>query len=107
MVDPAFPCGAGWRRLVTVLAAGFALAGLARAAAPVVLDDFRTLEAWRTATSEGASAQLRAVPGVEGGGLALDFDLSRAYGHAIARRALALDLPDNYEFTFDLKATRA
>lgn len=104
MVDPAFPCGAGWRRLVSVFAAACVVATAARAAAPAVLDDFRTLDAWHTATSEGASAQLRAVPGVEGGGLALDFDLSRAYGHAIARRALALDLPDNYEFTFDLKA---
>lgn len=104
MADVVSFSGAGWRRLVSVFAAACAVAAAARGAGPVVLDDFRTLAAWQTATSEGASAQLRAAPGVEGGGLALDFDLSRAYGHAIARRALSLELPDNYEFTFDLKA---
>jgi hypothetical protein len=69
-----------------------------------LLDDFASLDGWTAASSQGATARLRPVPGPEGGALALDFDLSRAYGHAIARRDLALELPDNYEFTFDLRA---
>jgi hypothetical protein len=73
-------------------------------AQPRVLDDFESLAGWKAVASEGAKATLASVEGATGRALALDFDLSQSYGYAIARKEFALDLPDNYQFTFDLRA---
>jgi hypothetical protein len=73
-------------------------------AQPRVLDDFEALAGWKAVTSEGATATLASVEGETGRALALEFDLSRSYGYVTAHRDIALDLPDNYQFTFDLRA---
>lgn len=89
------------RRLASV---AIALVGAAIGSAQSrQLDDFASTEGWTVATSEGARATLDHSAGKTGGALVLDFDLSQAYGHAIARKALNLDLPANYQFTFDLR----
>ncbi|MBI2511142.1 MAG: discoidin domain-containing protein [Opitutae bacterium] len=67
------------------------------------LDDFATVDGWSVATSEGAHATVDHASGKAGGALVLDFDLSQAYGHAIARKAFDLELPANYQLTFDLR----
>ncbi|MEX2116393.1 MAG: discoidin domain-containing protein [Bacteroidota bacterium] len=69
-----------------------------------LLDDFESLEGWKQVVSEGASANLLSASGKSGKALVLEFDLSRASGYAIARRELPVDLPSNYQFTFDMKA---
>lgn len=87
------------------LVAATMLAGCAGAfAQPRTLDDLETLAGWKAVSSEGATAALASVEGETGRALALDFDLSRSYGYATAHKDLALDLPDNYQFTFDLRA---
>ena len=73
-------------------------------AQPRILDDFESLEGWKAVPSEGAKATLASVAGETGRALALEFDLSQSYGYAIARKDLPLELPDNYQFTFDLRA---
>lgn len=73
-------------------------------AAPRTLDDFETLTGWTAFPSEGAQGSLASVAGETGRALALDFDLSATHGHVIARKELNLDLPANYQFTFDLRA---
>jgi len=69
-----------------------------------VLDRFETLESWKAAASNGVDAALRSAAGVDGPALRLDFDLRGTAGYALASRALPLDLPANYEITFDLRA---
>lgn len=69
-----------------------------------VLDDFETLAGWKAVSSEGAQATLASVEGETGRALALEFDLSKSYGYATAHKDLTLDLPDNYQFSFDLRA---
>ena len=73
-------------------------------AQPRLLDDFETLAGWHAFPSEGAKASLASVPGEHGRALMMEFDLSAAYGYAIARKDVAVDLPVNYQFTFDLRA---
>ncbi|MBI2515535.1 MAG: discoidin domain-containing protein [Opitutae bacterium] len=73
-------------------------------AQPRVLDEGESLSGWQAAHSEGAQASIATVPGETGRALALEFDLSRSYGYATAHKDLALELPDNYQFTFDLRA---
>lgn len=69
-----------------------------------VLDDFETLDGWQAIPSEGAKGFLTSAEGETGRALELDFDLSQCYGYVIARKSFALELPDDYQFTFDLKA---
>ncbi|GGY58871.1 discoidin domain-containing protein [Pseudoduganella albidiflava] len=81
---------------VTVLAAE-------PASARQLLDDFETLAPWQAQASDGVLAEAAPVPGFRGRALRLDFDFGGKGGYAFARRALPLDLPDNYEISFMMK----
>lgn len=65
-----------------------------------VLDDFETLSGWTSAPSDGVSLDLSQ----EDGALRLDFDFHGGAGYAVARKNLAVSLPDNYEISFRLRA---
>lgn len=73
-------------------------------ASDLALDDFETLDAWQAAASDGVSAAVRSDTGRQGRALRLDFDFSSVAGYAIARRALPLDLPPNFEISFFVRA---
>jgi carbohydrate binding protein with CBM11 domain len=68
--------------------------------APVVLDDFESGSHWSALPSEGVALTARTDRGRTGQAMRLDFDFQGRGGFAIARRALSLDLPENYEFSF-------
>ena len=73
-------------------------------AQPVLLDDFETLSGWKAMPSEGAKLNLTSGEGKTGKAMVMEFDLSGAYGYTIARKDFSIDLPKNYQFTFDLRA---
>ena len=88
------------RLLLPVLCAVAAVAQ----AQPRLLDDFESLAGWQVFPSEGTRGTLASAAGEAGRALALEFDLSQSYGHVIARKAFALDLPANFQLSFDLRA---
>src|SRR5919108_2148659 len=67
---------------------------------PRLLDGFDDLTPWQVGASDGVRASLHAVEGLEGQALCLDFDFAGAAGYAGVRRALPIDFPPNYEFSF-------
>jgi hypothetical protein len=69
-----------------------------------ILDDFADIGVWKAVASDGVSASVGRAAGPEGPALRLDFDLAGTAGYAIARRALALAFPANYEISFYLRA---
>ncbi|WP_338771630.1 discoidin domain-containing protein [Massilia sp. METH4] len=69
-----------------------------------VIDGFETLAPWQAQGSDGVAASASPVPGFKGQALRLDFDFGGKGGYAFARRALPLELPDNYEISFMVKA---
>ena len=71
---------------------------------PDLLDDFDTLAGWKTTTSDGAALTLALARGKTGSALEMDFDLSRVSGYVIAEKEFRLDLPADYQFTFDMRA---
>ncbi len=77
------------------------------AAQPRTLDDFESLEGWAAFHSDGAEARIASGPGRTGRALVLEFDLSRAFGYALARKELPLGLPPDFQFSFDLRAETA
>jgi len=46
---------------------------------------------------------LATAEGKTGKAMVMEFDLSGAYGYVSARKDFPIDLPENYQFTFDLR----
>jgi hypothetical protein len=64
-----------------------------------VVDRFEQIDAWSAHPADGVSLALRSDVGHTGRALRLDFAFPGG-GYAIARRAVSLDLPADYVFTF-------
>src|SRR5690606_30997273 len=96
--------------VIAVLAGAAACAprgGTAPAAAPAawqLLDDFESPDRWTAHPSDGVELRITTDAGRTGRALRLDFDFRGGSGYAIARRELPLELPENYEFVFWLRA---
>jgi F5/8 type C domain len=71
---------------------------------PRVLDDFDDINTWHVLSSDDVKATLRAAPGKDGRALCVDFDFGAVSGYVAVRRELHIDYPDNFEFSFDLRA---
>jgi hypothetical protein len=90
-----------------------AAAALAIAATPALaqqpigaarmLDEFEDTGAWRVVTSNQVGGELRTVDGADGRALCLDYDFQGVSGYAGIQRDLAIDYPDNYAFSFQLR----
>lgn len=76
---------------------------LAGAAPEKALDDFEDLSGWKAAPSDGVRLSIGDTAGPKGRAMRLDFDFQGGGGYAIARKAFALELPANYEFSFHLR----
>ncbi|HJU23151.1 MAG TPA: discoidin domain-containing protein [Casimicrobiaceae bacterium] len=68
-----------------------------------ILDRFDDIAPWKAIASDGVTASLSRVFIAKRPAMELDFDLGGTAGYAIARRALPIDLPDNYAITFWLR----
>ncbi len=71
------------------------------------LDSFESVSAWSPHPSDGVSLDIREDTGRGGGVMRLDFDFHGHAGYAIARRKLDIDLPENYEFDFQVRGETA
>jgi hypothetical protein len=69
-----------------------------------VLDDFETISGWSAVPSEGVQLRIGGDEGFRGRGMRLDFDFGAGTGYAIARKAVSLRLPANYELSFRIRA---
>jgi F5/8 type C domain len=96
-------------RALVMLAVALAVCAAARPAPAAdasslrVLDAFDDIAAWKAGASTDVRASVHQADGVGGRSLRLDFDLAGTAGYAVARRALSLDLPRNYEIVFYLR----
>lgn len=70
---------------------------------PRTIDSFESLAAWSAHPSDGVSLDIREDSGSGGGVMRLDFDFHGHAGYAIARRKVDIDLPENYEFDFQVR----
>ncbi|HXX65378.1 MAG TPA: discoidin domain-containing protein [Bacteroidota bacterium] len=70
---------------------------------PRLLDDFREITSWKAVASEGAQLVLSQSQGRTGPALQMAFDFAGGSGYVVAEKPFALDLPPNYQFTFDMR----
>ncbi|MGQ0836042.1 MAG: discoidin domain-containing protein [Gammaproteobacteria bacterium] len=69
------------------------------------LDSFESLEPWKAGASDSVKGSIASDAGFRGRALRLDFDFSGVSGYAVARRALPLDFPPNFELSFYVRGT--
>jgi hypothetical protein len=67
-------------------------------------DGFEDVATWKSVASDGVRSSITPVAGVSGQAMRLEFDFGGAAGYAIARRPLLLELPPNYEISFQMRA---
>ena len=70
-----------------------------------ILDEMDDVSPWQALAADGTTASVHAAKGVQGGALVLEFDLAKTAGYAAATRKLAVDLPEDYEISFWMRAT--
>jgi hypothetical protein len=87
-------------RTLTLLTGLLIMAPAARAG---LVDNFDDLSAWSTSASEGVKAELAQDNGYRGMAMRLDFDFKGNAGYVIARKKVALPLPEDYAFTFYIR----
>jgi len=92
------------------LLAGVAPAGAATAPPPMgaapaarVIDGFESVDGWSARPADGVELRLASDAGVHGRALRADFSFVKGGGYAVLHRELALDLPENYRFSFELR----
>ena len=88
---------------LTVVAWGTWAAADGTNPAPQVLDDFKNPALWTASASD--QVQARVKPAGTAGGLCLAYDFAGVSGYAVARRAIAFDLPAHYELALRVRGS--
>jgi hypothetical protein len=71
----------------------------------VVLDDFADLSGWLAVKSGRARLDISSDTGPTGKAMRLDFDFAGGGGFVVARKTLAIKLPDTYALRFQLRGS--
>lgn len=71
----------------------------------VQLDQFESTNGWDFIKSDGVSTAMSLDQGVEGQAIRFDYDFTKGTGYGGIQKWFAIDIPENYEFTFMLKAS--
>lgn len=71
----------------------------------VLVDDFADPTLWKAQPAAGVDLTIGSDAGVHGKALRLDVNFTRGSGYAVAHRAVSLDLPANYRFSFAVKGS--
>lgn len=69
-----------------------------------VLDEFENLQNWSVFKSDGVNMVISSDKGISGKAIRLDYDFTKGSGFGGVQKVIPIDLPENYEFTFYIKA---
>jgi hypothetical protein len=70
----------------------------------LVLDDFVSKDGWEFIKSDGVDLNLSVEKGLEGNAIRFDYDFTKGTGYGGIQKWFPIDLPENYEFSFWVKA---
>ena len=68
------------------------------------LDDFENKTGWNFIKSDGVNLNLSNEKGLTGNAIRFDYDFTKGTGYGGIQKLFPIDLPDNYAFTFYVKA---
>jgi len=69
-----------------------------------VLDDFETFSGWKFIRSDAVMLSLNSDQGYSGNCVMFQYDFVQGTGYGGIQKKFPIDLPENYEFTFYMKA---
>ncbi len=70
----------------------------------VILDEFENSNGWEFIKSDGVNLNLTVEEGVTGKAIRFDYDFTKGTGYGGIQKWFPIDLPENFEFTFWIKA---
>lgn len=70
----------------------------------ITLDDFEDTEGWSLNVSDGVILDISSERGVTGNAIRIDYDFTKGTGYGGIQKLFPENLPENYEFTFWLRA---
>ncbi len=70
----------------------------------ILLDDLEEIESWKIYKSDGVEAKVSLAEGKTGSAIRFDYDFTLGSGYGGIQKIIELDLPENYQFSFYLKA---
>lgn len=70
----------------------------------LILDEFENESGWNFIKSDGVTLDLSVDNGLTGNAIRFDYDFTQGTGYGGIQKWLPIDLPENYEFTFWIKA---
>lgn len=68
------------------------------------LDDFETTSGWNSIKADGVNLSISTDIGIHGNAVKFDYDFTKGTGYGGIQKFFPVDLPENFEFTFYLKA---
>ena len=68
------------------------------------LDEFESKDGWTFIKSDGVNLELSVEKGLTGNAIRFDYDFTKGTGYGGVQKLFPIDLPDNFEFTFYIKA---
>lgn len=68
------------------------------------LDEFENKDGWTFIKSDGVNLNLSNEKGLTGNAIRFDYDFTKGTGYGGIQKLFKINLPDNYEFTFYVKA---
>lgn len=80
------------------------LTTIASTAQVTTLDEFENSSGWSFNKSDGVNVNLVNEPGLTGDAIRFDYDFTKGTGYGGIQKLFPIDLPENFEFTFWLKA---
>jgi hypothetical protein len=69
-----------------------------------ILDNFESIADWKVYKADGVDIEISPAEGYEGNGIRLDYNFTKGSGYGGFQKIIPLDLPENFQFTFYLKA---
>ncbi|MDX9907467.1 MAG: discoidin domain-containing protein, partial [Bacteroidales bacterium] len=69
-----------------------------------VIDEFESSSGWSFNKSDGVNVNLTTEEGIRGNAIRFDYDFTKGTGYGGIQKLFPIDLPENFEFTFWLKA---
>ena len=91
-------------RRVSACSLGLLLAMAISHAQVKTLDQFENKDGWAIVKADGVNLNLSLEQGVSGQAIRLDYDFTKGTGYGGIQKQFPIDLPENYEFSFYLKA---
>ena len=70
----------------------------------ISLDEFENTEGWSFIRADGVNLSLNIDKGLTGNAIRFDYDFTKGTGYGGFQKLFPIDLPENYEFTFYVKA---